>query len=170
MTYSSSREGRLNQHDLASYLDAHLLGAKAGIRFFDSAVGSLEGTGQADRLRHIKDEVVSARRELKVLFDRLGYRRSAPKKVSGLLGALAGKLNPLNPLRTRGHAGAQLELETLQSMLRGQECLWRTLQLLAEHEPRLDRERLAQLERQVQRQLGTVAEIMDGTAEARFLQ
>jgi len=170
VTYSGSPDGRINHEDLAAYLDAHLLGAKAGIRFFGSAVGSLRGTPQAERLAHVRDEVASARRELKVLFDRFGYQRSTAKKVAGLGGAVAGKLNPLNPLRARGHAGAQLELETLQSMLRGQECLWRTLQLLAEHEPRLDRERLAQLEKQVQRQLATVADIMDQTAGSRFLQ
>jgi hypothetical protein len=169
VTYSASQHGRINEKDLAAYLDDHLLGAKAGVRFFDSAVDSLAGTGQADRLRHVRDEVASARRELKILFDRFGFQRSTPKRVSGLVGALAGKLNPLNPLRTDGHAGAQLELETLQSMLRGQECLWRTLQILAEHEPRLDRERLAQLEAQVQRQLATVADIMDQTVKARFL-
>jgi hypothetical protein len=161
--------GRLDNDAFGAYLDDHLLGAQTGIRLFGSARESWAGTEFEADLQRLRNEVIAERREVKELMGQLGYRRSTFKKVAAAGGAVMGKINPLNPLRNGGGAGAQLELETLQSALRGKECLWRTLIVLAEAEPRLDAQRFRQLLDQTHRQLDTMARIMERTAKDRFL-
>jgi len=159
---------RLDDKALAAYLDSHLVGSSAGIRMFNAAKRTWKGTEAARALAGIEQEVSGERREIKQLMRALGYRRSMVKAAAARAGAVVGKLNPVNPLRTGGGATGQLELELLQSALKGKECLWRTLQELADAQPRLDRRRLAELLDKVHQQQETVAEIMRRTAPGRF--
>jgi hypothetical protein len=169
MDQDHKQPGRMDNDEFAAYLDDHLLGAKTGIKLFGSARESWAGTEFEADLQRLRNEVIAERREVKELMGQFGYRRSTFKKVAAAGGAVVGKINPLNPLRIGGGAGAQLELETLQSALRGKECLWRTLIVLAEAEPRLDAQRFQQLLDQTHRQLDTMARIMEQTAKDRFL-
>lgn len=159
---------RLDDKALAAYLDSHLVGSSMGVRMFNAAKRTWAGTDAGAALARIEREVAGERRELKQLMHALGYRRSWFKAVASRIGALVGRFNPVNPLRSGGGASGQLELELLQSALKGKECLWRTLLELARTRPELNRRRLAELLELVQRQQDTVAGIMRGTAPERF--
>jgi hypothetical protein len=159
---------RLDDKALAAYLDSHLVGSSAGMRMFNAAKRTWKGTEAAGALARIERDVAGERRELKQLMHALGYRRSMFKAAAARAGAAVGKLNPVNPLRTGGGATGQLELELLQSALKGKECLWRTLLELADEQPRLDRRRLSELLDKVRLQQETVAEIMRRTVPGRF--
>jgi len=159
---------RLDDKALAAYLDSHLVGSSAGVLMFNAAKRTWKGTEAAGALAGIEQEVAGERGELKQLMRALGYHRSVWKAAAARAGAAVGKLNPVNPLRSGGGATGQLELELLQSALKGKECLWRTLLDLAHAQPRLDQRRLTELLDKVHRQQDTVAEIMRRTAPGRF--
>ncbi|MCG2622384.1 hypothetical protein LVY72_10700 [Arthrobacter sp. I2-34] len=159
---------QLDDKALAAYLDSHLVGSAAGLRMFNAAKRTWKGTDAATVLAGIEREVAGERRELKQLMHSLGYHRSLFKAAAARAGAVVGKLNPVNPLRSGGGATGQLELELLQSALKGKECLWRTLLELAPAQPQLDSSRLTDLLELVRRQQETVADIMRRTAPARF--
>ncbi|MFD1211254.1 hypothetical protein ACFQ36_04280 [Arthrobacter sp. GCM10027362] len=161
---------RLEDKALAAYLDSHLIGSSTGVRMFNAAKRTWKGTDAGADLARIEQEVASERRELKQLMRTLGYRRSLFKAAAARAGAVLGRLNPVNPTRSGGGATGQLELELLQSALRGKECLWRTLLELVQAQPKLDRRRLSELVDTARRQQDTVAEIMQRTVPERFIR
>jgi hypothetical protein len=159
---------RLNDKALAAYLDSHLVGSSAGVRMFNAAKRTWSGTDAASVLASIERQVADERRELKELMHTLGYRRSWFKAAAARLGAIVGKVNPVNPQRTGHGATGQLELELLQSALKGKECLWRTLLELGRTHPQLNRQRLSELLGLARKQQEAVADIMRRTAGSRF--
>jgi hypothetical protein len=159
---------RLDDKTLASYLDSHLVGSSTGMRMFNAARRTWKGTDAGSALAGIEHELAGERREIKQLMRTLGYRRSWFKAVASRAGAVMGKFNPVNLVRTGGGATGQLELELLQSALKGKECLWRTLLALTHVQPQLNRKRLSELLEAVRRQQETVAEIMLRTVPERF--
>ncbi|NKX54657.1 hypothetical protein [Arthrobacter mobilis] len=153
---------------LAAYLNSHLAGAAAGRRMFHAAKRTWVGTEAAAVLDEIERQVHGERQELKQLMHDLGYRRSLVMALVARAGALAGRVNPVNLLRRGRSTGGQLELELLQSALRGKEALWRTLLELQQALPQLNRRRLAELLERTRRQQDAVAGIMRRTALQRF--
>ena len=85
------------------------------------------------------------------------------------MGAAAGQLGPLNLLSTGGGATGQLELESLQSLVRMKESLWRTLLVLSGSDHRFNTARLQELVEMARGQQEAVAEVMEKTAAERFL-
>jgi hypothetical protein len=159
---------RLDDKALAAYLDSHLVGSSAGVRMFNAARRTWKGTDAGSSLAGIEREIAGERQEIKQLMHTLGYRRSWLKAVASRAGAMVGKFNPVNVFRSGGGATGQLELELLQSALKGKESLWRTLLALTRAQPRLNRNRLSELLDAVRRQQDTVAEIMLRTVPERF--
>lgn len=112
---------------LSAYLDDHLLGAETGVRLFHAARRTWAGSEYEQSFADLEQEISHERDELEQLILTLGYRRSTFKKLLAMAGAAAGRLGPINPLGTGGGTSGQFELETLQSIVRAKECLWRTL-------------------------------------------
>ena len=169
MAAKKRRTGTLDQENLAAYLDYHLLGSAAGVQLFDAVRQSWAGTPEEAEFRKLRDEVSAERKELKALHRSLGYRRNTLKQLGSMAGAIASKVNPLNPTRASGGVGAQLELESLLSALRGKQCMWRVLTVLAPRDHRLDATRFQELEAQAVDQQKRVERIMAATAARRFL-
>ena len=154
---------------LSAYLDDHLLGAETGVRLFGAARRTWEGSGYEQTFADLESEISGERDELEQLIVTLGYRRSKVKKAMAMVGAAAGKLGPANPLSTGGGTTGQFELESLQSIVRAKECLWRTLLALSAHDHRFNPSRLQEMIEMAGRQQDAVAKVMVETAPARFL-
>ncbi|MBD7996866.1 hypothetical protein H9639_16335 [Arthrobacter sp. Sa2CUA1] len=162
--------GRTPRHEsLAAYLDDHLLGAETGVRLFKAARRTWEGTEHEGVFAHLTEEISDERDELETLILALGYQRSRIKMALAWAGALVGRAGPVNPLSTGSGTSGQLELETLQSIVRAKECLWRTLLVLSAHDHRFHAPRIRELLHMAQKQQEAVAKVMEDTAPARFL-
>lgn len=167
---------RLDLDTLLPYLDLHLVGATNGVRLFGAARLSWAGTPYEEDFTRLRREITEERHFLKRLIRALGHRPSLLKMTLARVMSVVAELDPLNPLRRRATAGAQLELEALQSLLRGKEALWATLLALSPGAPAaagedvLDRTVLTRLLEASKRQQDTVARVMTETAPARFLR
>ena len=162
--------GRTPRHEsLAAYLDDHLLGGETGVRLFKAARNTWEGTEYEGVFAHLTEQITDERDELETFILALGYQRSAVKRGLAWLGAVVGRIGPVNPLSTGSGPTGQLELETLQAIVRAKECLWRTLLVLSAHDHRFHAPRIRELLAQAQEQQNAVAKVMEDTAPARFL-
>ncbi len=167
---------QLDLETLLPYLDLHLVGATNGVRLFSAARVSWAGTPYEEDFTRLRDEIREERAFLKKLIRALGHRPGVVKMTLARAMSVVADLDPLNPQRRRATTGAQLELEALQSLLRGKESLWSTLLALspsadaAPGDPVLNRPALERLLVASKRQQDTVARVMTETAAARFLR
>ncbi|MUK02136.1 hypothetical protein GM708_09470 [Vibrio cholerae] len=166
---------RLDLDTLLPYLDLHLVGATNGVRLFNAARTAWAGTSYEADFARLGEEISEERSFLRRLIESLGHRPSRVKMVFAHAVSVVADLDPLNPLRRKATAGAQLELEALQSLLKGKEALWSTLLALAPDaiagagDDVLDRQVLERLLAASKTQQDTVARVMTETASARFL-
>ncbi|WP_247826411.1 hypothetical protein [Arthrobacter antioxidans] len=166
---------RLNLETLLPYLDLHLAGATNGVRLFNAARISWANTPHEAEFTRLRKEISEERAYLKKLIRTLGHRPSRIKMGFAHVASVVAEFDPLNPLRRKATAGAQLELEALQSLLRGKEALWATLLALpagataGPGRPGFDRAALERLLAASQQQQDTVSRVMTETAQARFL-
>ncbi len=166
----------LDLDTLLPYLDLHLVGATNGVRLFDAARRSWAGTPYAEDFARLRQEISEDRAFLKKLMRRLGHRTGVLTMVFARVTSVVAQFGPLNPMRRKASAGAQLELEALQSLLKGKEALWSTLLAISPDAPVaagnavLDRAALERLLESCKRQQDTVARVMTDTAPARFLR
>lgn len=159
------------QQWLFRYLEDHLLGATGGVRLFDEAAATWKDTPHGRTLARLHDEIDGEREELLRSLKAQGHRPNAAKMFIAHIGAAVARLNPLNVRGTGNGPGAQLELEALQSLVRGKEALWVTLLALLDDGwsfPGYDRVRLNQLAERARGQQQEVADIMVSTAAERF--
>lgn len=166
---------QLDLDTLLPYLDIHLVGATNGVRLFDAARLSWAGTPHEEDFDRLRHEISEEREFLKRMIKNLGHRPNVLKMAFAHIMSVVAQFDPLNPLRRRKSTGAQLELEALQSLLKGKEALWSTLLALppgtstGAGDPVLDRAVLERLLEASERQQDTVARVMTETAPARFL-
>ncbi|GAB3532218.1 hypothetical protein GCM10027403_04090 [Arthrobacter tecti] len=162
---------RAEKQQLLSYLEDHLLGATGGVRLFEAASKTWQGTAHGRTLARLRDEIDGERTKLLRSLRAQGHRLNPAKMAFAYLSAAAARLNPLNVRRTGDGPGAQLELEALQSLVRGKEALWETLLVLLDAGwsfPGYDRESLGHMARRAREQQQEVAAIMTATAAERF--
>ncbi|MHA7276273.1 hypothetical protein [Arthrobacter sp. HLT1-21] len=173
MDQSSTPRSNSNPADssrLSAYLDDHLVAAASGVKLFATAKGSWEGTEHEQTFASLVKEISADREELAQIVSSLGYTPSKVKMVIAQVGAQLTRINPLNLRRSDKGSGAQLELEALQSAVRGKECMWETLQALTETgSTALDAEQLRRLTERARTQQQQLAHIMRVTAHERFL-
>lgn len=171
---------QLDLETLLPYLDLHLAGATNGVRLFEAARSSWAGTPYEEDFFRLAQEISEERDWLQGLIKALGHQPDLLKMGFAHIASVVARFDPLNPARRKKTGGAQLELEALQSLLKGKESLWVTLLALAptsvEHhapiapsEDVLNRTELERLLEASKRQQDTVARVMTETATARFL-
>ena len=156
---------------LFRYLEDHLLGATGGVRLFAAAAQTWQGTPHGRTLSRLHDEIEIERAGLERFLKAQGHRPNPAKMGVAHLGAIVARVNPLNARKTEKGPGAQLELEALQSLVRGKQALWETLLVLLHAGwslPDYDAERLTQLAERARAQQDEVAAIMVSTAADRF--
>lgn len=166
-----ARTSHVEQRWLFRYLEDHLLGATAGVRLFEAASQTWKGTQHGRTLARLRDEINGERAELLSSLRAQGHRPNPAKMGFAHVSAAAARLNPLNVRKTDNGTGAQLELEALQSLVRGKEALWETLLALLDDGwsfAGYNRERLTQLAERARGQQREIATIMVTTAADRF--
>ncbi|WP_026550909.1 hypothetical protein [Arthrobacter sp. Br18] len=161
--------------DLEAYLDMHLMGATNGVRLFEAAARSWSGTRHQEVITRLAQDIDDERAALRRAIEQFGHRPGRVKMFVAHSMARLAAVNPVNPLRRKGNAGAQLELETLLSLLRGKEALWETLISLLHSAPAADRlgfteEELLRLLTAARQQQAEIADIMKESAPDRFLR
>lgn len=155
---------------LSAYLDDHLVAAASGVKLFAAAKDSWKNTAHEQVFVSLVRNVSSDRAELVEIVHSLGYEPGKMKMTVAQIGAQLSKVNPLNLRRSDQGSGAQLELEALQSAVRGKECLWETLLAVAEAgSTSLDPGQLHRLIDRAREQQQKLAQIMRDTAPERFL-
>ncbi|WP_024476085.1 hypothetical protein [Arthrobacter sp. CAL618] len=173
MDHSPAPRSNSNPTDssrLSAYLDDHLVASASGVKLFSTAQESWRGTKHEQTFASLTKEISGERDELAQIISSLGYTPSKVKMVIAQVGAQLSKINPLNLRRSDKGSGAQLELEALQSIVRGKECMWETLGALTEAgSTELDAEQLRHLADRARKQQEQLAHVMRETAPERFL-
>lgn len=159
---------QLDHDKYAAYLNQHLLASDAGMRAFEAAAHSWADTPYASVFSGISDELEVSRSQLIALIERLGYKVSRTRTVLSGAAEVAGRVNPLNPLRSTDSKGTQLELDSLVGAVRTQAMMWETLLALVDVDPRLDAAELSELVERCASQRNRVREVSAKTAAARF--
>lgn len=167
--------GHIERETLNSYLDMHLFGATNGVRLFEAAARSWADTEHGRVLTRLEKEIAEERLRLRRVIERSGHRPGRVKMLVAHGMARLAEVNPVNPWRRKTSTGAQLELESLLSLLRGKESLWETLIALRSTHPAADGlefsdEELQQLLEGAREQQARIAEVISSTAASRFLK
>lgn len=166
---AGDRHSEADEH-LATYLNEHLLASEGGLRAFKAAADTWAGTPQEQTLRALVDEIDRDRRDLARIIQRLGFRPAGWKRMLTLGFAAIGRVNPVNLLRRRSGSMAQLELDVLTGAVRAKRSMWDALLEVAEHEPRLDRRLLADLQSRADQQIAELQRVALATARERFIE
>ena len=145
----------LRRRELATYLNDHLAGAEGGRRL----AARLARTVPEPELEGIGAEVDRDYATLRRLMDDLGVTSARLKQLAGVAAEMASRVK----LRL-GSAGAHdveqlLGLEAMAVGVAGKLRLWRSLELLAPSEPRLDAQALRALATRAEAQLDTIEQV-----------
>ncbi len=138
---------------LGIYLNDHLAGATGGTELARRVAAAHQSRETGDTLRRLAMDVAADRAALLDLMAVLEVPVRAYKVYAGLIGEKAGRLKLNGRLLARSPLSSLEELELLRLGVTGKAAGWRTLRLLAETDPRLDRGRLDELIARAESQL-----------------
>lgn len=155
---------------LEDFLNQHLLGSRSGVKAFRAAAQTWDDTPQGADLTRLGDDVEQDQERLEALIRELGLTTPVPVKAAGVAAEAAGRVNPVNLMRSRGSGWTQVELDLLQGMLQAKAAMWHVLEALAPHEPVLDAGEMAALYERAQDQQRAVQRIAEDTLLERFLR
>jgi hypothetical protein len=130
---------------LGIYLNDHLAGATGGTELARRVAAAHQSSETGETVRRLAMDVAADRAALLDLMAVLAVPVRAYKVYAGLIGERAGRLKLNGRLLARSPLSSLEELELLRLGVTGKAAGWRTLRLLAETDPRLDRGRLDEL-------------------------
>jgi hypothetical protein len=130
---------------LGIYLNDHLAGATGGAELARRVAAARRGDEAGDALLRFAADVAADRAALLDIMAALDVPVRAYKVYAGWIGEKAGRLKLNGRLLGRSPLSSLEELEMMRLGVEGKAAGWRTLQLLADTEPRLDRARLMEL-------------------------
>src|SRR5690349_14056167 len=143
---------------LGIYLNDHLAGATGGAGLARRAAAARRGEEAGDALLRFAADVAADRAALLEIMAALDVPVRAYKVYAGWIGEKAGRLKLNGRLLSRSPLSSLEELEMMRLGVEGKAAGWRTLQLVADTDPRLDRARLAELIARAESQL----ELLEG--------
>jgi hypothetical protein len=138
---------------LGTYLSDHHAGATFGVELARRARDENRGTSYAEFFSRLATEVEQDRDELEAIMRRLDVGSDRLKESVAWAGEKLGRLKPNGRVLGYAPLSRVLELEALIAGVSAKLALWRGLEELVSHEPRLDAELLARLAERAQRQL-----------------
>src|SRR5688572_2211262 len=151
---------------LGIYLNDHLAGATGGLELARRTAGAHRGTAAGTTLTRLATEIQEDRESLLEIMGVLEVPVRQYKVASAWVIEKVGRLKLNGRLLDRSPLSSLVELETLRLGVEGKGCLWRTLLLVARHEPRLDPSRLDALLGRATSQLETLEAMrMEASAE-----
>ena len=151
---------------LGIYLNDHLAGATGGTELARRVAAAHQSSETGGTLRRLAMDVAADRAALLDLMAVLAVPVRAYKVYAGLIGEKAGRLKLNGRLLARSPLSSLEELELLRLGVTGKAAGWRTLRLLAETDPRLDRGRLDELIARADSQLELLEDLRVRAARA----
>jgi len=130
---------------LGIYLNDHLAGGTAGLELARRAAHAQRDTPAGPTLDRLAREIAEDKEALVEIMATLGVPVRRYKTYAAWVAEKVGRVKPNGHLFDRSPLSSLLEIETLRLGVEGKASLWRTLAEVAEHEPRLDRDRLTAL-------------------------
>jgi hypothetical protein len=115
---------------LAIYLNDHLAGSTLGLELAKRAGGEHRGTPLGDFLLDLRDEIAADRRTLEEIMEAAGVGADRIKVTLAWAAEKAGRLKLNGHLRSRSPLSPLVELEGLETGIRGKELLWRALKAM----------------------------------------
>jgi hypothetical protein len=143
---------------LGIYLNDHLAGATGGAALARRVAEVRRGEEVGDALLRFAADVAADRAALLDMMTALNVPVRVYKVYAGWIGEKAGRLKLNGRWLGRSSLSSLEELETMRLGVQGKAAGWRTLQLLADTDLRLDRARLAELIARAESQL----ELLEG--------
>jgi hypothetical protein len=137
---------------LPIYLNDHLAGSTAGVEIVRRAASENAGRALGEPLARLARDIEADRDALRSIMDALGVRADTLKTVAAWAGEKAGRLKLNGQLLGYSPLSPLVEIEALLLGVNAKMALWRSLGELAPHEPRLDGDRIAELEARAQAQ------------------
>lgn len=155
---------------LGIYLNDHLAGATGGAELARRVAAIRRGEEAGDALLRFAADVAADRAALLDIMAALHVPVRAYKVYAGWIGEKAGRLKLNGRLLARSPLSTLEELEMMRLGVEGKAAGWRTLQLLADTDPRVDRARVAGLIARAESQLELLEELRVRAARAAVCQ
>ncbi|WP_411103149.1 hypothetical protein [Streptomyces sp. cmx-4-9] len=130
---------------LTIYLNDHLAAAGSGVALARRMARAHQDTPAAPRFTELAREVSEDRDSLREVMTALDIPAHWSRAALGRLAEKAGRLKLNGRLVARSPLSDVLELEAMRLGIEGKGALWRSLQVLAESDARLDRTAMARL-------------------------
>jgi len=130
---------------LGIYLNEHLAGATGGVELARRVAAARREEEAGDALLRFAADVAADRAALLEIMTTLGVPVRAYKVCAGYIAEKAGRLKLNGHLLSRSPLSSLEELEIMRLGVTGKAAGWRTLRVLADTDPRLDRDRLDEL-------------------------
>ncbi|WP_329254209.1 hypothetical protein OG417_12010 [Actinoallomurus sp. NBC_01490] len=144
---------------LGVYLNDHLSGATLGTELAARLTSAHRGSEDGAVLERLAAEIREDRATLIALMAALEVPVRHYKVLLGWTAEKAGRFKPNGRLLKRSPLSDLEELETMALGVAGKSACWRVLRILAEHDHRLDPERLDDLLERAKRQAETLEEL-----------
>nr|WP_063779299.1 hypothetical protein [Kibdelosporangium sp. MJ126-NF4]CEL18192.1 hypothetical protein [Kibdelosporangium sp. MJ126-NF4]CTQ90578.1 hypothetical protein [Kibdelosporangium sp. MJ126-NF4] len=130
---------------LGIYLNDHMAGAVAGGDLARRVAGAERREIYGPALRRLAADIEDDRAELLAIMDALDIPVRRYKTWAAWAAARVGSLKPYGRLLSRSPLSRVVELEALSLGVKGKTAGWRTLRDRADHDTRLDAQRLDEL-------------------------
>ena len=144
---------------LGIYLNDHLAGATGGAGLARRAAAARRGEEAGDALLRFAADVAADRAALLEIMAALDVPVRAYKVCAGWIGEKVGRLKLNGRLLSRSPLSSLEELEMMRLGVAGKAAGWRTLRVLADTDPRLDRDRLDELIARADSQLSLLEDL-----------
>ncbi|MET9725018.1 hypothetical protein [Streptomyces zaomyceticus] len=138
---------------LGIYLNDHLTGSAAGVAVLRRAARVHRGTELGPPLASLALEVTQDCESLLRIMSDLGLPVRRRRTVLGRLAEKAGRFKLNGRVLFRSPLSDVVELEAVRLGVEGKACAWRSLEVLAGTEQRIDVEHLQELLRRAERQI-----------------
>lgn len=136
-----------------SYVQHHLVGSRAGLDLFERASSSHSDGETRAALTRLAREVAEDREALQRIADDLGASHVQPAQLAASIGERLARLKPNGRLVRRSPLSDVAELEAMILGVTGKRQCWVALALLADADPRLDRQNLERLRERADAQI-----------------
>jgi hypothetical protein len=153
---------------LAVYLNDHLAGSTGGVELARRLASAERTWSGGAELSRVAGEIAEDRAALRRIMSRLGVSPSLPKTWLAWLGERAGRLKPNRRVLGRSPLSRVIELELMRLGVEGKLAGWHTLLTIAEDEPRLQVDELAELAARATEQSATLETLRIQAAKEAF--
>src|SRR4051812_29549490 len=123
---------------LRIYLNDHSAGAFLGIELVKRSLSNNRGTALGDFLERLLDELIEDRNELVRVMETFDLPQDRYKQAAAWAAERAGRLKLNGQITGYSPLSRVFELEGLIMGVTGKLMLWKALQRLSEHDPRLE--------------------------------